>query len=76
MKPENSTNRIKALDGLRTFAIIFVLLSHSLWRYKEYVTFKIGFIELNSFLYNGWFGVDLFFVLSGFLIATQLLKKP
>jgi peptidoglycan/LPS O-acetylase OafA/YrhL len=49
-----------ALDGLRGIAILLVLLYHN-----------FGFIEHFFF---GWLGVDLFFVLSGFLITDIILK--
>jgi peptidoglycan/LPS O-acetylase OafA/YrhL len=49
-----------ALDGLRGLAIVLVLCCHNL-RFIPY--FNLG-----------WVGVDLFFVLSGFLITDILLK--
>ena len=55
-----------ALTGIRGVAIIFVLLYH---------------LGINHFLrqYNSWLtgrtGVDIFFVLSGFLISTLLIKE-
>lgn len=63
--------RIPALDGLRGIAILLVLLWHSL--------FQIGFRQhpglhkLINFGRLSWSGVDLFFVLSGFLIGGILL---
>lgn len=62
------------LDGLRGFAVSFVLLYHFLPKTLS--------ISHNSFLYTfwdtfwlmGWAGVDLFFVLSGFLITGILYK--
>jgi peptidoglycan/LPS O-acetylase OafA/YrhL len=48
-----------ALDGLRGLAIIMVLLSHM----------------PNLGLNGGFYGVDLFFVLSGFLITSLLLEE-
>jgi peptidoglycan/LPS O-acetylase OafA/YrhL len=50
---------IPALDGLRAFAIILVMMAHSNFR-------LFG---------NGGIGVTLFFALSGFLITTLLLEE-
>tara|TARA_R110001592_G_scaffold3525_31_gene20194 strand:- start:8632 stop:9819 length:1188 start_codon:yes stop_codon:yes gene_type:complete len=75
MTKETQHNRIQALDGLRAFAIIFVLLSHSSWKYSAQITLKLGDADFHNLIYNGWMGVDLFFVLSGFLIASQLLNR-
>jgi peptidoglycan/LPS O-acetylase OafA/YrhL len=53
---------IKSLDGIRGIAILLVLTYHLL---------NFGF--LFPFFNLGWMGVDLFFVLSGFLITGILL---
>jgi peptidoglycan/LPS O-acetylase OafA/YrhL len=61
-------NKLYGLDHLRAFAILFVLLFHygKIFKHPEWAE-KIGKF--------GWTGVDLFFVLSGFLIASQLFQK-
>ncbi|MBZ5602492.1 MAG: acyltransferase [Acidobacteriia bacterium] len=61
----NSRERIHGLDTLRAAAILAVLLSHYPKPEKELVSRALNF---------GWTGVDLFFVLSGFLIGGQLFK--
>jgi len=54
------------LDLIRAFAIVWVMVYHgSLFNLVS---------DENPFVRFGWMGVDLFFVLSGFLIAGQLLK--
>ena len=58
--------RVLSLDVLRALAILAVLLLHS----AELLNHAPDFIyRIFSF---GWIGVDLFFVLSGFLIGRQV----
>jgi peptidoglycan/LPS O-acetylase OafA/YrhL len=53
--------RLRELDFLRGIAILLVLLRHQ---------------EMESFTKTmGWIGVDLFFVLSGFLVSGLLFKE-
>jgi peptidoglycan/LPS O-acetylase OafA/YrhL len=56
------------LDNLRAFAIIMVLLFH----YSGWFKHPSWFPNIFEF---GWIGVDLFFVLSGFLISSQLFVQ-
>lgn len=62
--------RIPELDGLRGLAILAVLVFHARWVFATTA-------EIPGFAYQilglGWCGVDLFFVLSGFLITGILL---
>lgn len=54
-------NRLRELDFLRGIAIVLVLMRH---QYITDWTTKMG-----------WIGVDLFFVLSGFLVSGLLFKE-
>ena len=60
------------LDFLRSLAIALVLARHgqrAFLTYREQDTQGLDLIML-----NGWVGVDLFLVLSGYLIATSLIR--
>lgn len=57
-----------ALTGLRGIAALWVLVFH-LWQYMGGPRLAIGFIDLTPLAARGHFGVDLFFVLSGYLIG-------
>jgi peptidoglycan/LPS O-acetylase OafA/YrhL len=62
---------IPALDGLRGIAIILVMLHHlTYYRPESGIDAIIAGVPL-----FGWVGVDLFFVLSGFLITGILLDS-
>jgi peptidoglycan/LPS O-acetylase OafA/YrhL len=56
--------RIPQLDAIRGLAVLLVLLHNT----DIYPSPHLGFISA-----NGWMGVDLFFVLSGFLITGILV---
>lgn len=60
------------LDLVRSAAIVLVLLRHGYRAFRP--ADNPGM--LGTFMLNGWVGVDLFFVLSGYLIARQLLRDP
>ena len=67
----NSSMRILALDGLRGIAILLVLIRHSVSRVNLANHPTLNWIIGTTSL--AWSGVDLFFVLSGFLIGGILL---
>jgi peptidoglycan/LPS O-acetylase OafA/YrhL len=65
-----------ALDGLRGIAALMVVAHHSAFTYFLTNTFDKAYLRATGLL---WVGVDLFFVLSGFLITNILLdtrKSP
>ena len=62
---EFALGHIPALDGLRAFSIILVLFFHDIGP----ITSHYGHY------FNGWIGVDVFFIISGFLITSILVKE-
>jgi peptidoglycan/LPS O-acetylase OafA/YrhL len=62
----DASTRLTGLDSLRAIAIALVLLTH----YNGFVARGSIFGSVGDV---GWAGVDLFFVLSGYLIGNQLL---
>jgi peptidoglycan/LPS O-acetylase OafA/YrhL len=62
---------IRALDGIRGFALLMVFAYHALTNTIQPVSPASRL--LHRAVMTGWIGVDLFFVLSGFLITTILM---
>jgi len=67
-------NRYPALHGLRVLAIISVVQFHVTWVFTGEQGIKLdgGFVATSLSIF---FGMDLFFVLSGFLIGSILLRS-
>ena len=65
MGPGRFPQVIPQLDGVRAIAILLVLVCHA----ENY-----NCIDLGGWGKKGWIGVDLFFVLSGFLITGLLAE--
>ncbi len=69
MTPRSHAGFIPALDGLRGVAILLVMLHH----FTYYRPTAGADLAIGSVVFFFWTGVDLFFVLSGFLITGILL---
>jgi peptidoglycan/LPS O-acetylase OafA/YrhL len=65
--------RIPALDSLRGVAVLMVLFNHGFYWGKNYAGGGLGGLLVRG-SHAGWLGVNLFFVLSGFLITRILIK--
>jgi peptidoglycan/LPS O-acetylase OafA/YrhL len=63
--------QIAALDGVRGVAILLVFCIHL----QQTGVVPSKFRVINVLMHSGWSGVDLFFVLSGFLITLGLLES-
>jgi peptidoglycan/LPS O-acetylase OafA/YrhL len=67
--------RLAGLDILRAVAVLLVILHHGLHD-RSLIGWPDFSIEIAKFLgRGGWIGVDLFFVLSGFLVSGLLFKE-
>lgn len=72
MTVQGSGHRIEPLDGLRGFAFLSVFFYHL----GAIPGYNRGVVALyNEIVGWGFLGVDLFFVISGFIITTLLLKE-
>jgi peptidoglycan/LPS O-acetylase OafA/YrhL len=68
----HSATRIPELDGLRGIAILLVLAHHAVFDAPTHSTLLSRIFGVGRM---SWSGVDLFFVLSGFLIGGILLDQ-
>ena len=72
----SSIDYIKGLDGIRALAVLLVILHHYLMPFSSYLAHGI-LGKLTMMLAKvGWVGVDMFFVISGYLITQILIKRP
>jgi peptidoglycan/LPS O-acetylase OafA/YrhL len=69
--PRAALAHIAPLDGLRGAAVLLVLAFHLSWTFPEATGLTLF---ARRALWVGWVGVDLFFVLSGYLITRGLVS--
>jgi peptidoglycan/LPS O-acetylase OafA/YrhL len=68
--------RIGAMEGLRGFAVLLVFLVHHHTLFGGYLPPASLIIQISRFTHTiGNSGVDLFFVLSGYLVYGQVIRK-
>ncbi len=70
---EKRLTHLTELDGLRGLAVVAVMCYHFV--HLPEVSNNKWDLKFNNILLSGWIGVDLFFVLSGFLITRILLSS-
>ncbi|MBI2301525.1 MAG: acyltransferase [Armatimonadetes bacterium] len=66
--------RLVPLDVLRGVAVLLVLASHFQFTFQAHPVSRAGLL-LARVAGAGWMGVDLFFVLSGFLVSGLLYRE-
>jgi peptidoglycan/LPS O-acetylase OafA/YrhL len=64
------------LDGLRAIAILWILFYHTAQHFDLKPRFGDPFYPLAMIISRGFLGVDIFFVISGFLITGLLIGDP
>lgn len=69
-----SSSRVLELDGFRAIAVLMVLVHHLFYGWPTPALSRLPGI-IRAPLGRGWLGVDLFFVLSGFLITGILIDS-
>jgi len=70
--------RLDAVDALRGIAILFVLMNHvnmRLYLAKVPYTASLPHQLVSSLVWNGQYGVQIFFAVSGFLITSTSLRR-
>lgn len=78
LSPQRDWRRIDGIDLLRGLSIIFVLMNHvNIRLLSVQLPYTRGLPDqlVYSLVWNGQFGVQLFFVVSGFLITSTSIRR-
>lgn len=73
MKNSFTGRRLAEIDGLRAVAVLAVVLYHYFQAYSQHYPYGAGLLPLAKY---GDLGVELFFVISGFVITLSLAGQP
>lgn len=70
-------HNVRPMEGLRGFAVFLVFLVHYVTMVKPWITGQTALLTFSEAVHTiGNTGVDLFFVLSGYLIYGSLITRP
>lgn len=71
MQTENTNGKVEVITSLRGLAALLVFLFHLVCLSNNYISSKI----LHDIFRYGKYGVELFFVISGFVISFSMIKS-
>jgi peptidoglycan/LPS O-acetylase OafA/YrhL len=73
-RTDEAAARIAPVDGLRGLAILAVVFQHDYAPYLTQAVVATGLLPHPYLIGNGWMGVSLFFVLSGFVLSLPFFE--
>ncbi|HSR49833.1 MAG TPA: acyltransferase [Acidobacteriota bacterium] len=71
-------SRLSPIDGLRALAVLWIILMHCIWYQAPFLGTEVAARKLEeapAAILGGPYGVDVFFVISGFLIGMILMRE-
>ncbi|MDB9783199.1 acyltransferase, partial [Winogradskyella sp.] len=71
----NSKKRIYQIDLFRFFAALIVVLFHYFFRGHNDNSSNLNFSEIGGFFKYGYLGVNIFYIISGFVIALSIKDR-